>query len=153
MPAESASVAESAEAERSGSAPGPAIDLPGLLARWNEIVEQVRADRGGMLAVALPNTKPVAVSARGDITLEVDGSNEIYERAIESGAASVLSAVSARFSGVGRLLIQRAEPAPSAGAPRRLTEEAIKNERLATLRTRDPALDAAVDALDLELLD
>jgi hypothetical protein len=29
----------------------------------------------------------------------------------------------------------------------------VKAERLATIRKKDPALDAAVDSLDLELLD
>jgi DNA polymerase-3 subunit gamma/tau len=35
----------------------------------------------------------------------------------------------------------------------RLTTEAVRAERLAALRARDPVLDAAVNALDLELLD
>jgi hypothetical protein len=45
-------------------------------------------------------------------------------------------------------------PAPSADqTPRRVTEESVRSERLAMLRKRDPSLDIAVDALDLELLD
>jgi DNA polymerase-3 subunit gamma/tau len=35
----------------------------------------------------------------------------------------------------------------------RLTTEAVRAERLAALRARDPVLDAAIEALDLELLD
>jgi DNA polymerase-3 subunit gamma/tau len=35
----------------------------------------------------------------------------------------------------------------------RLTTEAVRAERLAALRAKDPVLDAAIDALDLELLD
>ena len=35
----------------------------------------------------------------------------------------------------------------------RLTSEAVRAERLASLRAKDPVLDAAIDALDLELLD
>jgi len=38
-------------------------------------------------------------------------------------------------------------------APRRLSEEAVKADRMAMLRRQSPLLDAAVDALDLELLD
>ena len=48
------------------------------------------------------------------------------------------------------------ESAPATGPgepPRRLTAESVRSERLAMLRRRDPTLDAAVDALDLELLD
>ncbi len=35
----------------------------------------------------------------------------------------------------------------------RVTSETVRAERLASLRARDPVLDAAIDALDLELLD
>ncbi len=35
----------------------------------------------------------------------------------------------------------------------RMTPEALKEERIGMLREKDPALGAAIDALDLELLD
>lgn len=41
----------------------------------------------------------------------------------------------------------------STHAPSRLTDEAVRAERLASLRAKDPVLDAAIDVLDLELLD
>jgi hypothetical protein len=41
----------------------------------------------------------------------------------------------------------------AAGPPKRLTAEAVKAEQVASLRRRDPVLGAAIDALDLELLD
>jgi DNA polymerase-3 subunit gamma/tau len=41
----------------------------------------------------------------------------------------------------------------STRAPSRLTEEAVRAERLASLRAKDPVLDTAIDVLDLELLD
>jgi DNA polymerase-3 subunit gamma/tau len=37
--------------------------------------------------------------------------------------------------------------------PQRITTEALKEERIGRLRKQDPALGAAIDALDLELLD
>jgi hypothetical protein len=37
--------------------------------------------------------------------------------------------------------------------PRRMTEESIKADRLRTFRAKDPALDTAADALDLEIVD
>ena len=42
---------------------------------------------------------------------------------------------------------------PPAPRPSRLTEERVKADRLLVLRTKDPTLNAAVDALDLELLE
>jgi DNA polymerase-3 subunit gamma/tau len=41
----------------------------------------------------------------------------------------------------------------STRAPSRLTDEAVRAERLASLRAKDPVLDTAIDVLDLELLD
>jgi hypothetical protein len=35
----------------------------------------------------------------------------------------------------------------------RLTDDQIKSERVAAMRQKDPTLDAAIDALDLELMD
>ena len=43
-------------------------------------------------------------------------------------------------------------PSPSE-RPERMTEERATAERLKTLRAKDPTLSAAVDALDLELLE
>ncbi len=43
--------------------------------------------------------------------------------------------------------------APAPPRPQRLTEQSAKAERLKALRTQDPSLGSAVDALDLELLE
>ena len=59
---------------------------------------------------------------------------------------------------VGRTRI-KIEAGPTAGderpadRPVRLTAESAKAERLKVLRTRDPSLGSAVDALDLELME
>jgi hypothetical protein len=45
------------------------------------------------------------------------------------------------------------EQAAGDSARSRLTPETVRAERLASLRAQDPVLDAAIDALDLELLD
>jgi hypothetical protein len=60
-----------------------------------------------------------------------------------------------RFSGVEKVVLAplQAGAASAPTASRRLTAEAIKLERLETLRRRDPVLDAAIKELDLELLD
>jgi hypothetical protein len=83
--------------------------------------------------------------------MELDGTNAALGAPIVAGAADVLAAIATMFSGATRLQV-RAEPAADA-APRRLTQEAVRDERLGKLRRRDPALDAAVEMLDLELLD
>jgi len=57
------------------------------------------------------------------------------------------------FPAIDRIVIAKPEGASVTGAPRRVTEEEIRAQRIASLRKRDPVLGAAIDALDLELLD
>ncbi len=50
--------------------------------------------------------------------------------------------------------LRSAMEAASGGAPpARLSDEQIKAERASAMRAKDPVLGAAIDALDLELLD
>jgi hypothetical protein len=63
--------------------------------------------------------------------------------------------VSATFDGAVKLIVRRAESpaAPPADAPKRLSEDQMRREREQLLRKRDPALEAVIEELDLELLD
>ncbi|MGH7625789.1 MAG: hypothetical protein ACREOJ_10810, partial [Gemmatimonadaceae bacterium] len=130
-----------------------ALSVNVLAERWGEVVSHVRAEGRAVLAAALHRALPVAVSGRGEITVELEAADGAYEQPITSGAADALAAVNALFIGATRLHV-RVAPSPAADqAPRRVTEESVRSERLAMLRKRDPSLDIAVDALDLELLD
>ncbi|HEU4642240.1 MAG TPA: DNA polymerase III subunit gamma/tau [Gemmatimonadaceae bacterium] len=125
-----------------------------LVERWDDVIARVRADGRMVLAAALQHAIPGAVSGRGEITLELEGSDAVYQQPIADAASDVLSAVGTFFTGATRLQVRVADGAGTdAAAPRRLTEESIRSERLAMLRKRDPALDLAIDALDLELID
>src|SRR6185437_11297209 len=133
--------------------PSHALSVNVLAERWGEVVSHVRAEGRAVLAAALHRALPVAVSGRGEIILELEAADAAYEQPITSGSIDVLAAVAALFDGATRLQV-RVAPARSADqAPRRVTEESVRSERLAMLRKRDPSLDIAVDALDLELLD
>jgi hypothetical protein len=104
-----------------------------------------------MLAAALDHTSPVTMSAEGDLTLRLDEPNEVFQRKIEGGRDQILGAVREVF-GVGkgvRLALAAEAPPP----PRRLTQETLKTEEVARLRRSDSLLGAAIDALDLELMD
>ncbi|MEP6690801.1 MAG: DNA polymerase III subunit gamma/tau [Gemmatimonadaceae bacterium] len=149
---------ESAPRAAPAAVPGAAsspLSLNALAESWDAIVAAVRTDGRQMLAVALGHSAPAAVTARGEITLELDAPSDMYEQAISSSSAAVLAAIAARFAGAKKLTVRSgvAAPATDPSAPRRLSEEQIKAERLAAMRKKDPALDAAVDTLDLELLD
>jgi DNA polymerase-3 subunit gamma/tau len=143
--AESAESADRARAKQR-------LELNGLVEQWGEIVARVRRDRSAVLAAALDRAMPVAVSARGEVTLEPE--DDSFVPTLETGAGDIAAAIGARFDGVSRVTVRTGESGRgAAGAPRRMSAEAVKGERLAMLRRRDPVLDAAVDALDLELLD
>jgi DNA polymerase-3 subunit gamma/tau len=146
-------------ADAATAAPKPsarsALDLNVLCERWGDIVDRARALGRPMLVSALEHALPVAVSAQGTVTVQLEQPNEIFERAIESGAADVLAAIAGTFDGATKLLVRRMEQTATAAAdaPKRLTEDQARRERAQMLRKRDPALDAAIEELDLELLE
>lgn len=141
-----ASVPEPAAADA-----GP-LELNRLVERWDDIVAHARRSGRTMLATAMEQAIPSAVSARGEVTLQLDEPNEYIEQALASGKDELLAAVRATFSTVASVILR--SPGAGTTAPRaRLTEETVRSERTAMLRKRDPVLGAAIDALDLELLD
>ncbi|HJR62868.1 MAG TPA: DNA polymerase III subunit gamma/tau [Gemmatimonadaceae bacterium] len=134
--------------------PRPQVELNHLAERWGDVVSRVREGGRGLLAAALEHALPSAVSARGEITLELAPGGDAYLEPIAAAAPDVLAAIGAFFSGATRLGVRTtASHAPPSGGVRRLTAEAVKAERLAMLRKRDPTLAAAIDALDLELME
>src|SRR5436190_7620447 len=128
-----------------------APDLNHLVERWDDIVAHVRAAGKSVAASALEHAAPAAVNVRGDVTLALDEANPIYEQAIDAVKADVVAALRAWFPGVQRLVVRVPEGATT--PPTRLTDEMVRSERIAVLRRKDPVLDAAIDALDLDLAD
>jgi DNA polymerase-3 subunit gamma/tau len=141
---------------RETAAPGP-LDLNYLVERWDDIVEQVRSTGRGMLASALADALPTAVSRTGVITLQLDsaheGDAEVVERALDGGSADLLAILRLQFEGVTRVALRRGESAPPPTGGRRLTEDTLRADKMAKLRKRDPLLGRAIDILDLELID
>jgi DNA polymerase-3 subunit gamma/tau len=132
----------------------PAADSQVLVDRWPVVVNRVRRDRqASMLATALEESTPEWGPAPGTITVRLTNHNEILKRAIESGRADVLAAVAVEWPEVARVEVILADANGPPTAPRRLTAEAVKADQVASLRKRDAVLGAAIDALDLELIE
>jgi DNA polymerase-3 subunit gamma/tau len=146
-----ASPAASTSRAAAPSSATTAPDLNQLVERWDDVVAAVRAAGKSVAATALEHASPAAVNARGDVTLALDESNPIYEQAIDAVKADVVAALRASFPGVQRLVVR--VPEGAATPPPRLTDEMVRSERIAALRKKDPVLDAAIDALDLDLAD
>ncbi len=143
------------EPEIADRAPAPltrlALDINRLAEHWDAIVDSVnREDRALMLSSTLAHATPSAVTAGGTVTITV--SAEAHADVVRSGETTILKALQRRFEGVQTIVVRLEEPEGDR-APRRLNETAVKADRMAMLRKQSPLLDAAVDALDLELLD
>ena len=129
-----------------------AIDANRLTGRWDELVERMRSGGKPMLATALEHSSVNAVTGSGAITIELDEPNDIYAHAITTARAEIISVLREWFTGVERIDLRREDQA-AAPPPKRLTDEMVRAERIAALKKRDPVLNAAIEALDLEVAD
>jgi hypothetical protein len=78
----------------------------------------------------------------------------LFAERLQQQARAVEEVLSEALGGAIRLRVsERAHAGGAPPAPRRLTEGALKADRLRTFRAKDPSLDTAADALDLEIVD
>ncbi len=136
----------------------PAFSVPwtdeAIAAAWPDIVETARR-QGRFLGQALEQAIP-RVAEPGVLGLVFGADQAVAREGVERQLETVGTIISARLGTTVKVTLSseavagRRGPAKQSG---RLTVEEIRRERLADLRRRDPALDAAADALDLELVD
>ena len=135
-------------------APPASLDLNLLTERWDDVVAAAREARP-FLGTALARASPSAVNARGEVMLSLEAPDEIAEQAIINGADEIARAIARYYDGVTRVRLVPASRAAAepAATSRRYTAEEVRAERIANLRRREPILSAAMDALDLELIE
>jgi DNA polymerase III subunit gamma/tau len=129
------------------------LDINRLAGRWDALVERLRAAGKPLLATALEHASPRAVTAKGDVTIELDEAIDFYARAVTDGASDIVAALRDWFPAVQRVQLAPLSNMPAAAPPKRMTTEMVRAERIASLRKRDPILSAAIDALDLDVAD
>jgi DNA polymerase-3 subunit gamma/tau len=138
----------------------PRLPVPltpeGLASAWPAVVSEV-GRRRRMVRESLAQARPVAVE--GDrVTLHVT-KGEAHLEGLERNRRAVQEAIQTVTGHRVALVFGSAGDAagPAANAtdiePKRLHEDTDRAERLRMYRSKDPTLDAAVDALDLELLE
>ena len=93
---------------------------------------------------------PSAVTAGGVVTIGV--TSDALADALQSGSEAILTALRGIFDGVEKVAVKAVTEGQAAARPR-LTAENVIADRVATLRKRDPLLNAAIDALDLRLIE
>lgn len=146
-----------ARAERAvRSAPPPALDT--LLERWSDVAEMLRRNRRGLVAEAMQWLRPIDVSPQGAVTIAYAPSDDTWASAVDSARADVLAAMQGCFDGVSAFILKAQHDKSNSasgttGRSKRITAEDVQKERVDSLTARDPLLDAAVRALDLELRD
>ena len=124
--------------------------LEALTSAWPDIVTAARA-QSPLLGTALAATVPADV-APPRLTLRLTDQDAglalTLERQRERLAALLVRIVGAPVE----LKVAEGDAVP-AQPPKRLSAEALRADRLKGLRVRDPALDAAAEALDLEIVE
>ena len=89
------------------------------------------------------------------LTVRMREPNQLFTERLLEEAPKVEEVLSQSLGQTVRLRINAApanQGSPS-GKPRRMSDSSLKAERLQEFRSKDPALDTAADALDLEIVD
>jgi DNA polymerase-3 subunit gamma/tau len=129
---------------------GP-LTVEHLRAVWSQLVADSRA-KSPMLG-ALVAAAEVASVDDTTVTIRLLDENPVHAEGLER-QRDVLAQLAGRYvNGPVRFRLGTAAAEAPRARPARLTEDSARVERLAHLRGKDPSLDAAVDALDLELLE
>jgi DNA polymerase III subunit gamma/tau len=135
----------------------PAVPLShsvsALQGAWPELIAQLR-ERSRFLSEALAATSPVAVDS-GWLTVMLAEPNPLFAERLQAQAPVVEEVLRPWVGEPLRLRVTQPGLADADTSPRlpRLSQGAIQADRLRSLRAKDPALDTAADALDLEIVD
>ncbi|WP_373061330.1 DNA polymerase III subunit gamma/tau [Gemmatimonas sp.] len=161
--AAAAQLAEQGPASRAAAAAprvGPPPSVEQLKARWGSVSDAIKSAGRGMLAQAVARLVPASVSAHGSVALSYDPADDTFARAADGARPDILAALQVCFDGVTGVTVVSSVNAGTQAqsrAPRdttkRLTAHDVQQQRTEQLSSKDPLLEAAVRALDLELLD
>ena len=142
--------AQRAVAPPNGRSAVAASDLNAVAGVWDDMVAGIRRDRP-FIATLLEQSLPVSTNANGVLVLQVE--TPAVQEGLAAKSAETITAMSAWLAGLQKVTVRVAGDSMSAGPAARMTVETVRSETLAALRKRDPVLNAAIDALDLDLVD
>lgn len=158
-PEPSPAAAPSAVAAPRGPDPDAAPQPPSLEtigAAWGAVLDDLRAAGRRVLATSLERTRPAELR-EGTLFVASDPPDGGVDHAIDAGADGLLAVVRGRWSTIRRVSSAVGLSASPAGTPvakpERLTTQGVREQRIRALTASDPLLAAAVETLDLELLD
>ena len=129
------------------------LSAEALADAWGEVVATA-SRQSPMLGQALTQATAKAVDS-SNVMLTFGPDSALFHDGVSRQLATVETILTAALGAPVKVRVQGAQAAAAAAErkPKRLTVEETRNERLNQLRSKDPALDAAANALDLELVD
>ncbi len=130
--------------------PVKTLDLNAVVERWDDTLVALRRDRP-MIAGLLEHAIPSGVTANGVLTLQLD--NGALPDGLVKRSNELTDALAPHIPGITRLIVRAPEGKTRGLPPKRLTAESVKSDTLNSLRKRDPVLSAAIETLELDLLD
>ncbi|MBX3146001.1 MAG: DNA polymerase III subunit gamma/tau [Gemmatimonadales bacterium] len=156
--------ASAASAPVARPAPGPVLSGPltpaGLIGVWPEVVVAAR-QRGSLAAMVAEHLTPGEIAGDSLTLILAEDQVHLLEGAerqrpqLEAALTEVLGRP-VQLKAIVAAGVPAAAPAPDpapAQPRKRLSEKDLRGARLRELRAKDSALDAAADALDLEIVD
>ena len=131
---------------------GP-LTVDRLRALWSRLVDDARA-KSPMLGALLERAEVVGIEGT-TVRIRPLDPNPVHAEGLERQRDALSQLVGRYVNGAVRIKLEGGGGSGERSSPRpgRLTEEGARAERLKALRAKDPGLSAAVDALDLELLE
>jgi len=139
--------------------PPPASPVPGMKLEptlenvrsvWTQVVSDARG-KTPLLGSLLAESEVAAVEGR-DVLLRPG--HAVHAEGLERQRETIAQLVGRYISEAPRIkVVEQGAGKTAASPPSRMTAEGASAERLKSLRAKDPTLSAAVDALDLELLE
>jgi DNA polymerase-3 subunit gamma/tau len=125
--------------------------LAGVQSIWPDVVDLGKQE-SLFLGQALGACRVSAVEAP-TIQVVIPPEQGVLGGALEKGRARLEQYLQGRLGGPVALALQAGPAAPAAERPKRMSPGSLRSERLKDIRSVDPALDAAADELDLEIVD
>ena len=123
-----------------------------LRSLWPRIIEDARA-KSPLLGALLQATE-IAELDGNTLAIRLRDTNPVHVEGIERQRDAVALLVGRYTADPIRIKLETAARGERPAArPARMTEQGVRADRLTALRARDPSLNTAIEALDLELLE
>ena len=131
--------------------PVSASDLNAVAGVWDDMIASIRRDRP-FIATLLEHALPTSTTGSGVLLLQVE--TPAVQEGLTAKASEVITTMSSWLAGLTKIQVRLAgaDARTSTPAPR-MTVEMARADTVAMLRKSDPVLSAAIDALDLDLID